>query len=222
MKHDKEALVFFIEEQQFETFDRYKTGAELKQLGGIPLDTILYLAVQAGYEPDIIENDERVDLARTDIEKFFVKTKLKFTINGKPFVSYQQYITGRKLRELGNIPEQDDIYLDIVAPFKDDLITDDEEVDLARPGKENFFSKPRPFEVTIIVNGRPKKWQERTISYDQVVALAKQDDPSNSEQAYSVNYFDGPAQNPKGELAKGQSVFVTNEMIFNATSTDKS
>jgi hypothetical protein len=55
-----------------------------------------------------------------------------------------------------------------------------------------------------------------------VVILAKQDDPSTGEKAYTITYFDGPPQNPKGELAKSQVVFVTNEMIFNATATDKS
>jgi hypothetical protein len=223
MKQDnKEALLFFIDGKQFETFEQYLTGAALKKLAGIPEDVKLYLAVQEGYEPELIENDKEVDIARKDVEHFFVKDKLKFTINGEPFISYVQYIKGSHIRKLGSIPAEDDIYLTNVPPYKDDLIKDDEEVDLARPGREHFISKEKPFEIIIIVNGQPKPWKGKSISYDQVVILAKEDDPSNTVQAYTIVYFDGPPQNPKGELAKGKSVFVINKMKFNATPTDKS
>jgi len=223
MKQDnKEALLFFIDGKQFETIEQYLTGAALKKLAGIPEDIKLYLAVQEGYEPELIENHKEVDLARKDVEHFFVKDKLKFTINGEPIISYVQYIKGSQIRKLGNISGDDDIFLTNVPPYKDDLIKDDEEVDLARPGREHFISKEKPFEIIILVNGQPKPWKEKIISYDQVVTLAKEDDPSNTIQAYTIVYFDGPPQNPKGELAKGKSVFVINKMKFNATPTDKS
>jgi hypothetical protein len=217
-----QVLQFFIEGKQFETFHQYLTGAQLKELASIPLAVNLYLAVQTGYEPELIGNEKEVDLARKDIEHFFVKDKLKFTINSEPFTWYEQYISGKQIRVLGKIAEADEIFLQVPAPYHDELITDDREVDLALPGKESFISKAQPFEVTLIVNGQAKKWKEKTISYDQVVILAKQDDPSTGEKAYTITYFDGPPQNPKGELAKSQVVFVTNEMIFNATATDKS
>ncbi|MGZ3836823.1 MAG: multiubiquitin domain-containing protein, partial [Mucilaginibacter sp.] len=141
MKQDnKEALLFFIDSKQFETFEQYMTGAALKKLAGIPDHIKLYLAVQEGYEPELIENHKEVDLARKDIEHFFVKDKLKFTINSEPFISYEQYIKGSHIRKLGNIPADDDIYLTNVPPYKDDLIKNDEEVDLARPGREHFIS----------------------------------------------------------------------------------
>ena len=38
----KVPLKFVIEGKEYETFDQYKTGAELKQLAGIPLDTELF------------------------------------------------------------------------------------------------------------------------------------------------------------------------------------
>jgi hypothetical protein len=73
------------------------------------------------------------------VEHFFVKAKLKFTINSIAFISYEQYILGKAISELGKIPATEDIFRKIAPPFKEDLITDDEEVDLARPGKEHFF-----------------------------------------------------------------------------------
>ena len=41
-------LKFVIEGKEFETFDQYKTGAELKQLAGIPLDyRVIFVYQQA-------------------------------------------------------------------------------------------------------------------------------------------------------------------------------
>jgi hypothetical protein len=219
----KVALKFVIEGKEYETYDQYKTGAELKQLSGIPLETELFLSISKPYKDELIEDDKPVNLARPETEYFFVKRKLHFTINKVPFVWYKQFIRGMQLRELGNIAVEDLLYLDIKGDWEDDSIEDDEIVDLAREGREHFISVSKPFEVTISVNGRDKIWKEKSISYDQVVAIAREGKPDNgAEQAYLVTYFDGPPQNPKGELAKGVSVFVTNKMMFNAAPTDKS
>jgi hypothetical protein len=216
-------LRLVIEGKQYETFDQYKTGAELKKLSGIPLDTELYLSISKPYKDELIANDTRINLARPETEYFFVKKKLHFTINKKPYTWYKQFIRGTQIRQLGNVPAEDKLYLDINGDWEDDLIHDDEVVDLARDGKENFVSVSKPFEVVISINGRDKTWKEKVISHDQVVALAREGKPDNGAQkAYLVTYFDGPVQNPKGELAKGVSVFVTNKMMFNAAPTDKS
>ena len=213
-------LKFIIEGEEFETFDQYKTGAELKELKRIPLETELYLSIAKPYKDELIENDKYVNLARPDKEYFFVKKKLHFVINKEPFVWYKQFIRGIQIRELGKINPENDLYLDLPEGYEDDFITDDEIVDLARPGKENFFSK-KPDNFTIIVNGRDKSWSKRTITFEEVVALAE-GNSNDGNKAYTVTYFKGPKQNPKGEMAKGDSVYVTNKMIFNATATDKS
>jgi hypothetical protein len=217
----KPSLKFIIEGQEFETFQQYKTGAELKQLKGIPLETDLYLSVAKPYNDELIENDKSVNLARPDTEYFFVKKKLHFTINEEPFVWYKQFIRGIQIRELGKIDPADDLYLDLKDGYEDDFITDDEIVDLARPGNENFFSKKNDISFVIIVNGREKSWVKRTITFEEVVALAE-GNSNDGNKAYTVTYLKGPKQNPEGEMAKGDVVYVKNKMIFNATSTDKS
>ncbi len=45
-------LKLVIEGQEYETFDQYITGAELKKLAGIPLDTELYLSVKRPYQDE--------------------------------------------------------------------------------------------------------------------------------------------------------------------------
>ncbi len=74
-------------------------------------------------------------------------------------------------------------------------------------------------EHTIIVNGRPKKWTEDDISFEQLVKLAFPDAQPNPNTAYTVTYKKGGDQ---GSLVAGGSVSVKPGMIFNVTATDKS
>ena len=181
-------LKFVIEGKEFETFDQYKTGAELKQLVGIPLDTELFLSISRPYNDELIENEVRVNLARPETEYFFVKKKLHFTINGVHYTWYKQFIRGIQIRELGNIPREDELYLDLPDGWKDDFIEDDEIVDLARPGVEHFISRAKIQGVEIIVNQSRKKYDKPQISFEEVVRLANGIHDPN--RCYTVKYSD--------------------------------
>jgi hypothetical protein len=218
----KVPLKFVIEGKEFETFDQYKTGAELKELAGIPLDTEMYLSISKPYKDELIENDSRVNLARPEKEYFFVKKKLEFFINGKPFTWYKQYIRGIQIRELGNVPPDQDIFLDIKEEWQDDQILDDEVVDLGRPGKERFISKAQQTDFVIIVNAREKPWKKPTISFEEVVVLAFGSYDNNPNKGYTVTYSRGWEPKPEGTMVKGSTVRVKNKMIFDVTATDKS
>ena len=79
--------------------------------------------------------------------------------------------------------------------------------------------------ITILVNGQDKLLTIGTkrISYDEVVALAYPDQGDNGVNIiYTVSYSNGHDKNPKGNLAKGKSVFVKEGMIFNVSRSDKS
>jgi hypothetical protein len=95
---------------------------------------------------------------------------------------------------------------------------------LSRPGIEKFYSKQVDefVPVTIIVNGRPKPWEERKINYVQVVKLAFPNYVENEATVYTVTYTNGPKQNEEGSMVKGDKVFVKNQMIFNVTATNRS
>lgn len=216
----KEPLVFIIEGKEYKTFDQYKTGKELKELAGIPLETELYLSITKPYKDELIENDTRVNLARPEQEHFFVKKKLKFFINGVEFTWYKQFIRGIQIRELGTIPADQDIFLDLKEGWQDDHITDDEVVDLARPGKEHFVSKPKS--RIIFVNSREKQWNKDEISFEQVVVLAFGSYDNNPNKGYTVTYSRGYEPKPEGTMVKGSIVRVKNKMIFDVTATDKS
>lgn len=216
----KVPLKFVIEGKEYETFDQYKTGAELKQLAGIPLETKLFLSISKPYNDELIENDTRVNLARPETEYFFVKKKLFFTINSVQYTWYKQFIRGVQIRELGNIPHEDELYLDLPDGWKDDFIEDDEILDLARPGVENFVSHPKIHGVEIIVNQSRKKYDKPKINFDEIVRLAMGNYDPN--RGYTVKYSEGPKENPKGLMSKGTEVFIKHNMKFNVASTHQS
>ena len=147
---------------------------------------------------------------------------LHLTINGKKYEWPHEYITGAEIRKLGNIPAEDEIFLAIKKPWEDEPIPDDKQVNLARPEIEHFYSKDKNFKVTIIVNGRPKPWTEKIITFEQVVVLAFGSYDPNPAKVYTVLYDKGPHENPEGSMVRGSKVYVKDKMIFNATATDKS
>lgn len=216
------SLILFIEGKKFEWFEQFITGKQLKELRGLSLDSELFLDIVEPWEDDAIQNDEVVDLARPGMEQFYLKQKLKYSIDGENFESDKQYIKGSQIRKQGNIPDDFQIYLSNKKPWDDDLIDDDEIVDLARLGKEKFYSKQDITEFTIIVNGREKLWNKKTITFKQVVELAFGNYNDTSDAVYTVTYAKGPQQNPEGSMVKGDVVFVTNKMIFNVTATNRS
>jgi len=84
---------------------------------------------------------------------------LELIINGKKHEWAHQYISGAEVRNLGNIPKEDEVFLDIEKPWDDEPIMDDTPTDLARPGIEQFFSKKYEHDrlVNISINDNEHK-----------------------------------------------------------------
>lgn len=150
------------------------------------------------------------------------KAVLHLSINDKRYEWHQEYITGAEIRKLGNIPAEDEIFLAIKKPWKDEPIPNEKEVNLARPEVEHFYSKDKHFKVVLMVNLEAKPWNEKTITFEQVVELAYGSYNNNEDKGYTVTYDRGPHQNPEGTMVKGERVFVKDKMIFNVKQTGKS
>jgi len=71
------------------------------------------------------------------------RNALPFFIEGKEFKSFEQYKTGKEIKAIGLLPNDAELYLRIADPWKDEPIGDDDRVDLARPGIEQFFVKKK-------------------------------------------------------------------------------
>jgi len=76
--------------------------------------------------------------------------------------------------------------------------------------------------VSIIVNGRPREFAGKEISYDQVIRLAFDSPPYGENTLFTVTYKRGAEHKPEGSLVAGESVKVKKGMVFNVVATDKS
>ena len=75
---------------------------------------------------------------------------------------------------------------------------------------------------TIIVNTRDKQWNDKDITFRQVVELAFPNPDFGEQVLYTITYSKGEDKKPKGTLADGESVHVKNGMIFDVERSDKS
>lgn len=75
---------------------------------------------------------------------------------------------------------------------------------------------------TIVVNGRSRGWDEKEITFEQVVAIAYPNPPEGPDVDYTVSYRRGQGSKPVGTLKPNESVKVKDGMIFDVTPTDQS
>lgn len=149
------------------------------------------------------------------------KSAYHLQINGSKYEWNQKNITGLEVKELGKIPAGEELFLKIKGKKEDESIADNTSVDLDTPGLDQFYSEAKE-KVTIVVNTRPKPWDEKKITYDQVVKLAFPDYVENAASVYTVTYERGPKQNQEGTMVKGDRVFVKDKMNFVVSMTNRS
>jgi hypothetical protein len=128
--------------------------------------------------------------------------------------------TGAALYELGKVAPGLDLYREVTGGREDPEVPNGPEIiDLKED--EHFHSGP-PKVYTIIVNGRKKEVLTKTLSFDQVVAMAFNPVPVGPNVQFSVTYRKGPRKNPEGTLTEGETVRIKDGMIFDVTETNKS
>ena len=152
-----------------------------------------------------------------------MEKKLKLSVDNHPFETEEQVLTGLQIKECAGVPAENDLFL-VVPGYEDELIDNDKQVNLARPGIERFVSRTPGSGITLIVNATPVSHNApaTSVSYEQIVTYAFPKALSNGEIGYTVTYCDGPSINPEGILVKGQKVFTKHHMRFDVTATHKS
>jgi len=128
--------------------------------------------------------------------------------------------TGEALYVLGKVQPGLDLYREVTGDREDPPIDNGSEI-VHLKEDEHFHSGPAK-EITIIVNGQPKKVALKTLSFAQVVALAYNPVRTGPGVLYTVSYSRGPKVNPEGELLAGGTVKLKDGMVFLVTETDKS
>lgn len=66
--------------------------------------------------------------------------KFKILIDQKPFEIEEQFITGAQIKSKVGAPVNYGVWLKVNGPDPDKEIPDNEQVDLAQPGREHFFT----------------------------------------------------------------------------------
>jgi hypothetical protein len=133
-----------IDDQQYLVGDPVITGRQLLDLAGKrPVDEYLIFQVLKNGQLEDIRLDETVDLRKAGIEKFVTwrsDRSFRFVIDGRRFEWGAPLITGLKLKQLAEV---DVAYYGVwleVRGAEDRPIGNTEEVDLAQPGVERFFT----------------------------------------------------------------------------------
>lgn len=215
-------LKFIVEGRIFEWNEQYITDDQIKKIAGLPENSELYLSICEPWQDEPIKPGEPIDLARPGIEQFFIKRSLSYSINDAKYISLSQYIRGARVRQQGNIPPNQDLFLVIEKPWEDELIEDSTWINLARPGLEQFVSREVDRHVILIVNAREKEWNKKTITFQEAVTLHYGSFDPNPKVSYSVTYKNGPRQNPEGIVSLGETLIVKNKMQFHVSRTNES
>jgi hypothetical protein len=128
--------------------------------------------------------------------------------------------TGGALYALGNVKPGLELFREVSGDHVDPEVDNGPEV-IHLKEDEHFHSGP-PKAYHIIVNGRKKEVSTKTLTFDQVVALAFNPVPSGPNVQFSVTYRKGPKKNHEGTMTEGETVRIKDGMIFDVTETNKS
>jgi|SRR5690348_5341024 len=128
--------------------------------------------------------------------------------------------TGEALYALGNVQAGMELFREVGGDHLDPEVDNGPEV-IHLKADEHFHSGP-PKVYHIIVNGRKKDVSTKTLTFNQVVALAFNPVPSGPNVQFSVTYRKGPKKNHEGTMTEGETVRIKDGMIFDVTETNKS
>jgi len=128
--------------------------------------------------------------------------------------------TGAALYALGNVAAGMELYREVDGNREDTPIENDSEV-IHLKEDDHFHSGP-PKVYTIIVNARKKEVSTKTLSFDQVVALAFDPVPTGPNVQFSITYRKGPHENHEGILTEGGVIRIKDGMIFDVSQTNRS
>ncbi|MBS3992550.1 MAG: multiubiquitin domain-containing protein [Bacteroidetes bacterium] len=84
--------------------------------------------------------------------------------------------------------------------------------------KEDAYGQNKEFKIT--VNGRDYSWNEKRISFEQVLNLIGVCE--NDNVYYMITYSKSDDKEPKGEITKTNYANVKDGMIINAKPNNKS
>ena len=141
-EHEGQTLTFFIGDEKFHWHEQYITGRKIRELGKIPSDWIILLAIDRPWADEVILDDTRVDLARQGKEHFIAHRpdhKVRITIDGQPHEVKRGPHSVAQLKAIGHVPAEYDLDELVDGELKE--LKDDATVHIK--GGEEFISHPK-------------------------------------------------------------------------------
>jgi hypothetical protein len=145
--------------------------------------------------------------------------KLAYFVNDRAEITTNPDQTGKTVRELFDLAPDATLVRDFESP--DDMPIGPNHRANFRDGPV-FVARPAKTEFTVIVNGRPRRVENRKLTFDEVIALAYENPPRGEFICYTITYRGGVCTKSEGMLVEGESVEIKEGMVFNVTLTDKS
>jgi len=128
--------------------------------------------------------------------------------------------TGAALYALGKVEPGLVLFREVTGDREDPEVPNGPET--VHLKEDEHFHSGKPKTYTIYVNGQEKTVTTKTMTYEQIVAIAFPNPVTGQNIIYTVGYEDGPHKNPSGSLMPGGKVYVKDGMIIDVTPTDKS
>lgn len=150
------------------------------------------------------------------------KNNYKIKVDDRTYNVESSIMTGKQIKELADVSVEKDLIIQLHG-HKERIIADDETVNISLPGIEKFESRDHQggeHQQVIFIDTNEVIYTEPEISYEKLLELAGKNPAPNAE--YSVLYFNGPKENPKGSMVTGDVVKVQDKMVFNVTGTIRS
>ncbi len=202
--HHREAYRVIVDGRVVTLHDRTPTGRQVRQAAGAAPASDFILILVADRETRSVALDETLDLQEIDRPRFrlFNNDRIyTFTLDERGFEWGAESIAAAELWEYAEVPDEFEIVLEKDGGV---VIPEDGSVPLGGHSSERLITRPRPAkDITIIVNGRPRKVKGPNVSFDEVVALAFPNPPTGEGVQFTVQYTRGPSHRPTGTLIEG-------------------
>ena len=144
--------------------------------------------------------------------------KLAYFVDDHAEITTNPDQSGRTIRELFNLDAANRLVRDYESPVDESVGLEESASFTAGPV---FFTR-QATPTVIIVNGKRRRVTTLELTFAELIRLAFAPPPSGENICFTVTYRGGPCANPEGSLLEGQSVKITEGMVFNVTATDKS
>lgn len=205
---------------------QFLTGKEILELACLsPLEDyeLLLETNRKGYEP--IQLTETVDLSDPGVEHFSAKLykSINITIDDINYELDEIYSTPSELIKLAGF-NSDNYYLTQIKKNGDEIgykEDNDSNHKLHIKNGAKFYLAPKKGKY-IDVSGTIHLWNKKTISYEEIVELFTGSKNIPPNRAFSVTYYNGVLEKPKGSITPGNSIKVKSKMLFHVSETNQS